>query len=52
MTNFEDKISGLKIKLERTLDPVVFNRVPLKTELTDITYKGYISLRTCNKILT
>ena len=34
MTNFEDKISGLKMKLERTLDPIVFNGVPLKTYTT------------------
>jgi len=33
MTNFEDKISGSEIKLERALDPIVFNRTPLKTNL-------------------
>lgn len=35
MTNFEGEIFGLKIELERRLDPIVFNRVPLKTEPTD-----------------
>ena len=34
MSNFEDKISVLKIAIERTLDPIVFNRVPLKTNTT------------------
>ncbi|MGK0413816.1 MAG: hypothetical protein ACJA1B_002026 [Polaribacter sp.] len=34
MTNFECNISGFKIGLERTLDFIVFNRVPLKTSPT------------------
>jgi len=34
MANFECNISGLKIALERTLDFIVFNRVPLKTNTT------------------
>jgi len=33
VTNFEDKISGSEIKLERALDPINFNRTPLKTDL-------------------
>lgn len=32
MTNFECNITGLKIVLEQTLDFIVFNRVPFKTE--------------------
>ena len=34
MTNLECNISGLKIVLEQTFDPIVFNRVPLKTYTT------------------
>jgi len=37
MTNFEDKISGSEIKLERALDPIIFNRTPPKTILADKT---------------
>lgn len=32
LTNVKGKITGLEMKLERTLDPIVFNRVPFKTE--------------------
>lgn len=28
MTNVECNITGLKITLEQTLDPIIFNRVP------------------------
>tara|TARA_R110001632_G_scaffold65_10_gene280 strand:+ start:5495 stop:7033 length:1539 start_codon:yes stop_codon:yes gene_type:complete len=35
LINVKGKIAGLEMKLERTLDPIVFNRVPLKTEPTD-----------------
>lgn len=31
MTNVECHITGLKIALEQTLDPIVFNRVPSAT---------------------
>ena len=34
-TNFEGEISGLKIELERRLDSIIFNRVPLKKEPTN-----------------
>ena len=33
VTNFEDKISGSEIKLERTLDPIIFNRTPSEGNL-------------------
>jgi CubicO group peptidase (beta-lactamase class C family) len=33
-TNLEGKISGLEMELERTLDPILFNRTPLKTNST------------------
>ncbi|MCK0179262.1 serine hydrolase [Flavobacteriaceae bacterium S0862] len=32
LTNVKGNITGLEMKLERTLDPIVFNRVPFKTE--------------------
>jgi CubicO group peptidase (beta-lactamase class C family) len=35
MTNMKGEVTALKIELERTLDPIVFKRAPLKTELTD-----------------
>lgn len=35
VTDFKDNISGSEIKLERTLNPIIFNRVSLKTEPTD-----------------
>ena len=35
ITNMKGEISGLKIKLERTLDPIIFNREPLETNLAD-----------------
>ncbi|WP_034061630.1 serine hydrolase, partial [Lacinutrix jangbogonensis] len=35
MTNFEGEITGLKMELERRLDPIEFKRVPLKIELMD-----------------
>ena len=31
-TDFEGKITGLELAIERRLDPIVFNRAPLKTE--------------------
>ena len=34
-TTIEGEISGSEIKLERTLDPIRFNRVPLKTKPTN-----------------
>lgn len=34
VTNFEDKISGSEIKLERTLNPIAFERTPLETNQT------------------
>lgn len=33
-TNFEGEISGLEIKLERTLDPIFFDRRPFEENLT------------------
>lgn len=33
VTNFEDKISGAEIKLERTLEPIAFDRTPLEKSL-------------------
>ena len=35
MTNFEGEISGVKIELEPTLDPIVCNRLSLETPQTD-----------------
>jgi hypothetical protein len=35
ITDFEGKITGLEVALERRLDPIVFNRTPLKTNSTD-----------------
>lgn len=35
LINVKGKITGLEMKLERTLDPIVFNRVPFKTEPTN-----------------
>jgi len=35
MTNFEGEITGLNIELERTLDPIIFSRTPIKTEPTN-----------------
>jgi hypothetical protein len=36
ITDFKDNISGSKIKLERTLDPIAFDRTPLKNSITDV----------------
>lgn len=33
-TDFEGQITGLEVALERRLDPIAFNRVPLKAEST------------------
>ena len=35
LTTFEGDISGLKIELERKLDPIIFSRKPIKRESTD-----------------
>jgi hypothetical protein len=34
ITDFDNKITGLEIALERTLDPIAFNRTPSHTNLT------------------
>ena len=35
ISDFEGKIIGLEVAMERRLDPIVFNRVPLKKEATN-----------------